>query len=541
MGFFDRFRGSWSLTGVVRPWPSGESIYEHLRRHTLPNGKLDDAGLVLGDEALQEPSRLRWAAGALDGVFGHHVNRSTDGERVAELAAALVAVLTRADAESLRQLYRLATRDALLGIVDRLTDRLRDATDIQASRVHALGNLLAREAPHREAVKLGLALVGSVEADDTELILALGVHDEFTLFAAVALVNQNREQAERALFQLAQRVDGWGRIQVVERLLDSKDPEVQAWLLRDGFRNSVMDEYLAYTAAMGGRLHVALQDPAPDAALLSGASGILRALAQGGPAQDLADYPHAEAAVAAFLEHLDRGPLDLEQLAALDALSTRAEPSAPLRARIQALRQSERVPALIEAGLTSGDDAAYFLAGAAARARGASTFAHDEARVKAGQLPLALFQLLRGADATTIDRALDAVSPHVPLTSIASGPTLEPGSGPGFEDHAHLELVVQELARFPGKGVAFLGAALQSPTVRNRNMALRALAAWSKPNWPNSLVIALDRAIAQEPSAEVKRAMERVRAGGEFEEPEEEDEDDEGEDDEPADPSPLLH
>jgi hypothetical protein len=539
VGFFDRFRGSWSLTGVERPWPVGGGIYEHLRRHTLPSGKLDAAGVTLGDEALQEPSRVRWAAGALDGVLGHHVHRSTDGERVTELAAALVAVLRRADADNLSQLYRLTTRDALLGIVDRLTDRLRDATDIQASRVHALGTLLAREAPHREAVKLGLALIGSIEADDTDLILALGVHDEFTLFAAVALVNQNRERAERALFRLAERVDGWGRIQVVERLADSRDPEVQAWLLREGFRNSVMDEYLAYTCAMAGKLHIALKEPAVDQELLRGAAGILRALARGGPAQDLADYPYAEESVASFLDHLERSALELEGLSALDALADRAELSAALRSRISEICQSAPAQALIDSGLASGNDADFALASTAARTRGVSTFAHDEARVKGGQLQLALFQLLRGADPTTIDRALDAAAPHVPLATIASGPTLALELASAVEHHAWLDTIVQELARFPGKGAQFLAAALQSPAVRSRNMALRALAAWGRATWPSLLMTTLERAIAQEPSADVKRAMERVRDGGDFEETEEDDELDD--DDESADPSPLLH
>lgn len=538
MGFFERFRGRWSLTGVARPWPEGESIYERLRRHTLTTGKLDDAELTLGDEASQEPSRLRWAAGALDGVLGHHVNRSTDGERVAELAAALVSVLVRVDAENLERFYRLATREPLLGIVDRLTDRLRDATDIQASRVHALGTLLAREAPHREAVKLGLALIGSIETDDTELMLALGVHDEFTLFAAVALVNQNRDQSERALFRLAQRVDGWGRIQVVERLLEAQDPEVRGWLLREGFRNSVMDEYLAYTCAMGGELHVALQGAAVDDALLSGAAGLLRALAQGGPAQDLADYPHAEVAVTSFLEHLGRSGLTLERLSALDALATRSELSAALRERISAQRQSPQAETLIESSLASGDASRFELASCAARARGRSTFLHDRARVEAGQLQLALGQLLRGADSTNVDSALGAAAPHLPLLGIASGPTRELGLGPGFEHHAQLETIVRELGRFPGKGVAFVDAALKSPVVSNRTMAVRTLAAWGKPAWPLALSTALESASALEPSVELKRSMERVKDGGDFEEPEEEGD---AEAEEPADPSPLLH
>lgn len=538
VGFLDRLRGGWSLDGVERPWDAGGSIFEHLRRHTLPDGKLDEAGAALPDEAQAEPSRLRWAAGALDGVLGHHTNRSTDNERVAELARALAALLARANAANLRELYRLATRDALLGIVDRLTDKLREAQDIKPERVHALGLTLAKEAPHREAVKLGLALIGSIEADDTELILALGAHDEFTLFAAVALVNQNRGHAERALFGLARRVDGWGRIQVVERMAATGEPEIQGWLLREGFRNSVMDEYLAYTAAMAGELHVALAAPTIDDALLRGASGILRALAHGGPAQDLADYPHAAAAVSAFLEHLAQRPLDLELLATLDALSGRKELPSALRERLDIARGADGVLALIEQGLASNDEQQVQRASAAAGSRGIDTFPWHETRVKAGQLNGSLFRLMKAASPATIERALDAAAPHIPLTSIASGPGLELDFGETFAPHRNLDLIVQELARFPGRGVAFLGAALQSPVVRNRYMALRALAAWTKPHWPTPLAIALERAMAQEPDAELKQTMQRVRDGGPFDEPEEAtDEDDE--DDSP--PPPLLH
>jgi hypothetical protein len=538
VGFLDRLRGGWSLDGVERPWDAGGSIFEHLRRHTLPDGKLDDAGLALPDESQHEPSRMRWAAGALDGVLGHHTNRSRDNERVAELARALLAVLARASAHNLRELYRLAIRDSLLGIVDRLTDKLREAQDVKPERVHALGSTLAKEAPHREAVKLGLALIGSIEADDTELILALGAHDEFTLFAAVALVNQNREHAERALFGLARRVDGWGRIQVVERMAATREPEIRGWLLREGFRNSVMDEYLAYTCAMAGELHTALAAPTIDEPLFRGAAGILRALANGGPAQDLADYPHTAASVSAFLDHLAKRPLDLELLATLDALSARKELSGPLRERLEATRRSDLVGSLIDAGLASSDEAQLRLASLAAGVRGIDTFPWHEARVRAGHLDGSLFPLMRATSPARLERALDATAPHVPLTSIASGPALEAGRGPAFAPHRYLDIIVQELARFPGKGVAFLGAALQSPVVRNRTMALRALSAWTKPSWPTPLAVALDRAIVLEPDPELKRAMERVRAGGALDEREErlDESDDDG-----SVPPPLLH
>lgn len=353
MGILDRFRGSWSLVGVTRPWAVGESIYAHLRRHTDAAGKLSELGTALPDEPLQQPGRLNWAPGALDGVFGHHLPQGENGARVEPLSQALERLLEHASAANFAELYELLTQGSSPGVLDALTDSLRAHPKIKPERVHALALVLCLEAPRREAVKLGLALLGMVDADDTELVSTLGAHEELTLFSAVALLNQNRPHAERALWALAKRVEGWGRIQIVERLRETRDPEILDWLLREGFRNSVLDQYLAYTCAVTGQLHLALAADELDEPLLRGASGILHALAVGGPAEDLSDYPHANEAVTAFLEHVKRRPLDLELLTTLDALSQRAELSDALRQSINALRLSPAARSLADAAPSS--------------------------------------------------------------------------------------------------------------------------------------------------------------------------------------------
>lgn len=541
VGIFSRLLGSWSLAGVARPWPTGPSIWQHLRAHTdASSGKLLSAGTALPDESEQAPERLRWAPGALDGVFGHHAGRDDDDARVASLSQALGELLQQASAERLRKLYELATREPLLGIVDKLTDALRAMPKVAPARVHEVATVLAREAPQREAVKLGLALIGLIDVDDTELIVQLGLHDEFTLFATVALVNQNQPGAERALFRLAQCVDGWGRIQVVERLASTHDPEIQGWLLRDGFRNSIMDEYLACTCAVAGKLHVALTAEVVDDALLYGAAGILLALAIGGPAQDLADYPHVAETVAAFLKHVEARPLDLELLTTLDGLVDRSEVPEPLRARLEALRHGPQVQPLIDAGLAATDPVAFFRANNAARERNIDTFAVHERRVRAGDLDASLASLMQAATATSIELVLDAVAPHVPLTTIASGPREEMGLGPEYRAHGHLDVVVQGLARFPGKGAAFVGAALQSPVIRNRYGALRTLATWTPARWSEGLRAALSRAIEHEPNDALRTAMQRVLAGGPVQEPAAEDDAQHEEEEEPS-PAPVLH
>jgi hypothetical protein len=128
-----------------------------------------------------------------------------------------------------------------------------------------------------------------------------------------------------------------------------------AWLLREGFHNSVMSEYLAFTCAMAGNLHVALAAPQVDASLLRGAAELFIALANGGPAADLADYPFRHAAVAAWIEHVTGRDLDLLQLTALDSLSECEEVDRELRNKIELLRGQPQAAALIQYGLRSND------------------------------------------------------------------------------------------------------------------------------------------------------------------------------------------
>jgi hypothetical protein len=57
------------------PWDQRPSIYDHIRSHTNPEQPgLTEGGETLPDEArVNEGSQIRWAAGAMDGVMGHHI------------------------------------------------------------------------------------------------------------------------------------------------------------------------------------------------------------------------------------------------------------------------------------------------------------------------------------------------------------------------------------------------------------------------------------------------------------------------------------
>jgi hypothetical protein len=101
----------------------------------------------------------------------------------------------------------------------------------------------------------------------------------------------------------------------------------------------------------------------------------------------------------------------------------------------------------------------------------------------------------------------------LPLEAIASGPADSLGMGPEFRPHLALGFIVQDLKRFPGRGWEFVAAALRSPAIPNRNMALGALDAWPRNRWPSNASDTLERAEAEEPREDVKARIGRVRRG----------------------------
>jgi hypothetical protein len=99
------------------------------------------------------------------------------------------------------------------------------------------------------------------------------------------------------------------------------------------------------------------------------------------------------------------------------------------------------------------------------------------------------------------------------LSSIATGPRDELGLGHGFEQHSCVDLILQELRRFPGRGARLIQAGLRSPVVRNRNLAVAALAAWPREQWPRELARSMEQAAACEPDEGMRERMQKVLKG----------------------------
>ena len=538
MSFLRDLFGSrgWSLDGVTPPWGARPSLHAHVAAHARPGQPgLAPGGDELPDEERGDPGKLRWAPGALDGTFGHHVADQEADDTAREVLAALRAFTEHADDARAAALYAALTRQGALQYVDALLPAVAaEAETLDAERLHAVARWLAEGAADRDAVKAAVALLGVFAGGhDRELLLTLGRHEEFTLYAAVALHNTD-PNPERTLWELARTVTGWGRIHVVERLAGTEDEHIRAWMLREGYRNAVMEEYTALICAETGDLVGALRLPNPDHALLRGAGDLLSALISGrdGPVSGIDDYAAGAEAAELYLRHLHAREAELRHVLVLDTLRDflneegeedgEARPLPPgwperreaLLEMIDAILTRPRWEEKVRAGLEAEDGAELWTAAMAARAFGIDPWDAYFRRVARGAGdPWDWHRLGQTDDAEKLERVLRLGEERIPLDAIATGPADAMGMGPGYEPHTMLDGVLGAVGRLPGRGWPMIAAALRSPSVRNRHSALRALAAWGRHAWPPEAEPALRAAAEGDPNDGVREAAAKLLAG----------------------------
>jgi hypothetical protein len=221
---------AWSLSAIA-PIP-GRPLFAHVQ-DLLPasgRGPLPHGGEPLPDEPPLDPSKVRFGGGSLDGIMSVRGGGSDGNESLA--AASAVVSLTRKTLPSTKEVHVAANAIAAFEgphAMDRFL-RANRKGGVSRTRVADIGRWLCEHGVTRQQAKAGLGLLGiSGRPDDAALIVRLGLLEELTLYSVVGLKNLLPD-ADAALFDLAQQVSGWGRIQCIFRLKDSALPEVRYWL-----------------------------------------------------------------------------------------------------------------------------------------------------------------------------------------------------------------------------------------------------------------------------------------------------------------------
>jgi hypothetical protein len=499
------------------------SIYEHIRGHVPATG----SGLTADGETLPDEPDLagpfRWASGAADGISTHHMGTSDDRATVDETLRLLDRAAVEGG-ESVPELEQWLIEIQPISIVDPLLTRLRGRG--RPSRgMEVVARYLARKSGSRNAVKVGIALLGLFPGRNRDILLTLGRHDEFTLYCAVALSNTVVDPDD-AVWELARNTKGWGRIHAVERLKDTTRLDIQDWILRRGFRNTILDEYLAFIAATTGGLIRALEVEAPDAEIIDASCQIISALIAGGPAEGIDQYKDGARAMDLLTAHLQRGASTLYHFIVVHRFDrfvadehekwpTRVEDgwTPELRDRVRARCREIAVRPewrqLASEGLRSADPREFERAVQACRILGIDTFDAHVTRIRADPIKGNWYALMEIADDRRIGEIVELAIRLLPLSEIASGLSDELGLGPEFRAHRALGFVVQGLKRFPGQGWPLVVTSLRSPVLENRNMALNLIEIWGSAAPAEARALLVDL-IETEPDDHVRKRMQEL-------------------------------
>ena len=537
MGFFPIFNHDKDIKEEELPWYNLTSIFGYMESNLDKEGKLTVKGNRLPDEERRyKDEKFRWVSGGMDGAFGHH-GGGGNSEKDAKNVADLVKSISQKNTQSKKvELYNILLKDNLMDFVDPALEKIGASCVSIEPHLHEYAKWLAFQSPDRGPVKFGIALLGLIrDKNDMDKIITLGKHEEFTLFSAVALTN-TYENPEQKLWKLAKFVDGWGKIHIVERLGKTQNPKIKKWLVREGYKNNIMYEYLAYTCAVGGDLKDELSKPEIDEELLNAAGDIIEALINSGPAEDIDDYDYGAEVVRLYVTHMkSKSDHTLGDFLILHSIKRYLENEeadwkerkdkgwtdelkSALLIDLYKIISAPKWTQIVLEKQNSTDDQEFWQVDQAAGVLGIDMWDTHWKRLNENPIESALwYNVMKNTNNERIDQVLSLAIDKLPLDKIATGPADELGLGQEYNLHRCLDCLLQDLHKYPTKGFELIKAGLRSPVTRNRNMAIKALSVWGIDNWPEGTKELLEQAEIKEPNKDTKKNIRNILKGQKIE------------------------
>lgn len=515
-----------------KPWKEYDIIFSFIARNIEASGKMSDPLCDLPDAPIRKADQVSFMTGAQDGIGAFHMEK---GKGQAELVQNILHLLTdlslRPNNSNRVKLYNLLKDTEVLPIIDDVLSQLPES-NIAIGQLYSELRWFLINSSHRNVIKFSIAVLGMINADDDDLLEILGKHEEFTLFVAVAFLRKHgKENGNKKLFALAKCVIGWGKIHVVQRL-EPADEEIKKWLLTEGCENAIMDEYLAYTCAVKGDLVNALNSPEIENGVFQAAGTIIKALINGGPAENIEDYDHGPIVILKYVMHSRLGKRldDIVNLAVIkDYLKDRLELQENILQQkgwnkseiIESIKNIEEIldkpewrPQILDQ--INGDNTGRYRAVAAARAISFDVWQPLFQLLSTGPTDSWLiYELLRTDDFERVGEVFRMAEEKINFNNLMG----EPQNILFLKDQPEsdcLDHILQAVIKHQGKGKYFFRIGLQSKLTRNRNFALRVLETWDKDAWPEDSIDLMSALKNKEPNKDILARIETLLSASVF-------------------------
>ena len=519
----------------IREWRTDYSILEFLSSNLDSKGNLSEIANDLPDE-IKEDNKIRFAPGLMDAMFGAD-NSDDSQKRIALLSKHIKKVATKGDKISEQEFFRLITEnDGVIGIIDNfLQSIVNNSLPIQPYLFNYAKELTTKT-NKRNAVKFGIAILGLCQNKSIlKEIKILGLHDEFTVYSSIAIANLS-DNVENDLWELAQKVDGWGKIQLVDRLARPELSEpIKDWLIFEGYKNSIMYEYLAYNCAIHGELHKKLESEQIEQRLFNSASDIIEALiAEHSPSADITTYIFASQVIQEFIRHSKKQATNISYFNVLHKIKDfltelqndigdqkengwNQDTISNCLIDIFEILNSRDWKMVANEELKSNDNVTYWNAKQAAEKLGIDLW--ETVWAKLEQKPIdssAWYDVTNYSKPEHSDKIINFALNHLPFDELATGAKDSIAFGENYNKYSCLEYATTFLENYPKKGDKIILTALKSPVTRNRNMAINVLDKWKKENWSSEIEKEIKHLKKIEPNNDTKENILRLLNGKEL-------------------------
>ncbi|GLB47840.1 hypothetical protein Y10_02080 [Neptunitalea sp. Y10] len=467
----------------------------HIKNNLDEGGIVTSEGDTLPDDDPNRNNGLKWVSGGHDSVLSFHTNIDYPADTPEKVANLIATIASTNSLNKKIELYTILMTDNVLAYIEKVMEKMAEL-EIQISPyLDKYARWLAFQAPHRGAVKLGIALLGIIgDAHDKNGILILGKHEEFTLFVSVAILYMS-DNPENDLWNMAKYVSGWGKIHIVQRLAETANPNIKKWLIREGYKNDILYEYLTYTCAKAGNLYQELSAKNIDDKLFRGAGDIITTLLNdNSPVEDIYSYDEGAEVVQLFIAHMEQRPSygvvdfiilhrikaflesNKEDWEALQQMGWTDDHKANLLIDIHTLLTHIPWDTIIQeqSELPSNH---FWQIKKAGEMLAIDTFKGYLKNLKAAGIDPRLWHMTTDyANQTTIDTLITIATEKFTPERI----TNNKNPNEEFPLYNAFDFFLNTLEGYPGKGLNLIKLALKSPDRRNRITATKVLNAWGK-------------------------------------------------------------
>lgn len=461
-----------------------KSIFERIDALVKECGCVPE-GYVL-ENALKPGEKPVQYMGEQEGLIGHALARPPKGmlNNAVEMIKNNININARLavhsfDDEELG--FRVADIRGLL-----LKNIIDNIKDYDPHKLSTLAYSLAIFGTKLETVKLGLLLLVLFDFADDEVvkkhIITLGLYEEFTSYVISNIKGWPPQIRDHVYYIYAQKLSGWGKINAME-CLEPVNDEVKDWVLRHGCRNDISYGYLGRTAYDKCDLENRLRDGGLDNEQMKGASDIIHGLLIDMPGKGISEVANPALLTMLYLQELADHNLDIEDIANLYDLkrylkgNTRSLEEDNNKAiqiidRLLSLSDAEdmikksvednpelAVPTAFEAGIDIADE---LLEHVGNDFEGYYRYAYYFMR-----------------DGVYVDEFLNICYKNLLERDFREGMgTEEPG--PDSDKIWQIDVVLQQLGSYPGKGDKLVLTAVNSAILSFRKAAAQLIGTWEE-------------------------------------------------------------